>query len=194
MAKKEIYIVTDIESDGPIPGPFSMLSFASVAVDRDGKRYGEFEANLAPLIGAGQHPDTMEFWSKFPEAYQATRFNTQAPEDAIRKFNRWAHGLPGKAVFAAFPAGFDFTFIYWYMVHFLGTSHNSIGFSCLDMKSLAMSIMNSNFRESTKRNMPRSWFGPHTHTHVAIDDARGQADLLVGMFKALKEIHDQSNE
>jgi hypothetical protein len=27
----EIYVSTDIEADGPIPGPHSMLSFASVA-------------------------------------------------------------------------------------------------------------------------------------------------------------------
>ena len=30
--KPEIYVSTDIEADGPIPGPHSMLSFASVAL------------------------------------------------------------------------------------------------------------------------------------------------------------------
>ena len=36
---KEIYISCDIESDGPIPGPNSMLSFGSVAfVDFKAKR------------------------------------------------------------------------------------------------------------------------------------------------------------
>ncbi len=29
--KPEIYISTDVEADGPIPGPHSMLSFASAA-------------------------------------------------------------------------------------------------------------------------------------------------------------------
>jgi hypothetical protein len=30
MSSKEIYVSTDVEADGPIPGPNSMLSFGSV--------------------------------------------------------------------------------------------------------------------------------------------------------------------
>jgi len=33
---KEIYISTDVETDGPIPGPNSMLSFGSAAFEVDG--------------------------------------------------------------------------------------------------------------------------------------------------------------
>lgn len=42
----EIYISTDIESDGPIPGPNSMLSFASAAFTVDKKLVATFSANL----------------------------------------------------------------------------------------------------------------------------------------------------
>jgi hypothetical protein len=31
MSGKEIYVSTDVEADGPIPGPNSMLSFGSAA-------------------------------------------------------------------------------------------------------------------------------------------------------------------
>ncbi|SEI19125.1 hypothetical protein SAMN05192544_103397 [Paraburkholderia hospita] len=31
--KTEIYVSTDVEVDGPIPGPHSMLSFASAAYE-----------------------------------------------------------------------------------------------------------------------------------------------------------------
>ena len=31
----EIYVSTDVETDGPIPGPHSMLSFASAAYRAD---------------------------------------------------------------------------------------------------------------------------------------------------------------
>jgi hypothetical protein len=34
-ASREIYISTDIEADGPIPGPNSMLSFGSAAFRAD---------------------------------------------------------------------------------------------------------------------------------------------------------------
>ena len=33
------------------------------------------------------------------------------------------------------------------------------------------------YRDSTKRNMPRKWFDPIPHTHVALDDAIGQGAL-----------------
>jgi len=66
----EIYISTDIESDGPIPGPYSMLSFGSAAFvpfeAGDGwNMIGTFEANLETLGGAQGHPDTMDWWG-FP--------------------------------------------------------------------------------------------------------------------------------
>ena len=34
MSSKEIYVSTDVEADGPIPGPNSMLSFGSEAYCR----------------------------------------------------------------------------------------------------------------------------------------------------------------
>lgn len=47
-----VYVVTDIEVDGPWPGPNSMRSFASVAVTLDGTEHGRFEAVLEELPGA----------------------------------------------------------------------------------------------------------------------------------------------
>ena len=55
---EEIYVSTDIEADGPVPGPHSMLSLASVALRADKSVVGEFTVNLAPLPGAAPHPRT----------------------------------------------------------------------------------------------------------------------------------------
>ena len=62
----EIYISTDVESDGPIPGPHSMLSFASAAYLANKTLLGTFSANLELLPGASGHPDTMEWWKTLP--------------------------------------------------------------------------------------------------------------------------------
>ena len=43
---KEIYISVDIETDGPIPGPNSMLSFGAAAFSDDGKLVDTHSANL----------------------------------------------------------------------------------------------------------------------------------------------------
>ena len=45
----EIYVSTDVEADGPIPGPYSLLSFASAAYLADKTLVGTFEANLETL-------------------------------------------------------------------------------------------------------------------------------------------------
>ena len=54
---ERVYVVTDIEVDGFMPGPNSMLSFASVAVTASGEQVGEFEAVLERLPGAQPNPD-----------------------------------------------------------------------------------------------------------------------------------------
>ena len=52
MSKPKIYISTDIEADGPIPGSHSMLSFASAAYTADKQLIDTFSANLDRLPNA----------------------------------------------------------------------------------------------------------------------------------------------
>src|SRR6202021_1255010 len=67
----ELYVSTDVETDGPIPGPHSMLSFASAAYRSDKTLVSTFSANLETLPGASGHPDTMEWWKKNAETWSA---------------------------------------------------------------------------------------------------------------------------
>ena len=76
----EIYVSTDVEADGPIPGPHSMLSFGSAAFLPDKTLLGTFAANLETLPGATAHPQTMDFWQTQPEAWAACRRDPQPPE------------------------------------------------------------------------------------------------------------------
>ena len=70
---REVYVSTDIEADGPIPGPHSMLSFGSVAFADDGAELGTFSRNLITLPGASGAPDTMAWWATQKEAWSACR-------------------------------------------------------------------------------------------------------------------------
>src|SRR5690606_17457013 len=95
------------------------------------------------------------------------------PAQAMKDFVEWVDGVckkeKVKPVFVAYPSGFDFTFVYWYMIKFCERSPFS--FSALDIKSLAMGVLNTPFRDTTKRKMPNSWFSyKNKHTHVALDD------------------------
>src|SRR5438046_674466 len=152
----EIYVSTDVETDGPIPGPHSMLSFASAAYRADKTLLGTFTANLELLPDTAGHPDTMAWWHENQAAFDATRVKLEAPADAMRRYVCWLKELPGRPVFVAYPAGFDFLFVYWYLMRFAGASPFS--FSALDMKTYAMALLKTEYRESVKRNMPRRWF------------------------------------
>jgi hypothetical protein len=105
----------DVETDGPIPGPHSMLSFASAAYLADKTLIATFEANLELLTGAQGDPKTMEWWGTQPEAWAACRKNLRSPVDAMQDYLRWLKALPGKPVFVAYPAAYDFMFVYWYL-------------------------------------------------------------------------------
>ena len=56
---REIYVSTDVETNGPIPGIYSMLSFGSAAYTADKKLIATFEANLETLPDAAENGDTM---------------------------------------------------------------------------------------------------------------------------------------
>ena len=176
----EIYVSTDVEADGPIPGPHSMLSFASAAFRADKTLLGTFEANLELLPGAAGDPKTMEWWRGQPDAWAASRTNLRKPSVVMPDYVAWLKSLPGKPVFVAYPATYDFMFVYWYLIRFAGESPFS--HSGLDIKSYAMALLGREYRESVKRNMPKRWFDALPHTHVALDDAKGQGALFCNML------------
>lgn len=180
----EVYISTDVETDGPIPGPNSMLSLGAAAFTPDGKLQSTFTVNFETLPGASPDPDTERWWGTQPrDVWEDCRKNPEPPEQAIRKYVAWIRTLDGKPVFVGYPATFDFMFVYHYMIRFLGTGSSPFSFSALDIKSFAMAKLGSHFRETTKRNMPREWFPEVPHTHKALDDAIEQGMLFANILK-----------
>jgi len=183
MSKLEIYVSTDVEADGPIPGPHSMLSFGSAAYLADKTLVDTFTANLELLPSAAGHPDTMAWWSQNQTAWKACRTDCQPPETAMRSYVAWLKALPGKPVFVGYPVGYDFMFVYWYLMRFAGES--PFCHSALDMKTLAMTLLKTGYRDATKRNMPKAWFDKLPHTHIALDDAIEQGALFCNMLQVL---------
>ena len=181
MVKPEIYVSTDIEADGPIPGPHSMLSFASAAYTGEKKLITTFSVNLETLPEADAHPETQVWWDKNPIAWEACRQNIQQPKKAMVDYVKWLKQLPGKPVFVGYPAAYDFMFVYWYLIKFSGECPFS--HSALDIKTYAMAVLKKHYRQSTKRNMPKRWFDQLPHTHVALDDAIEQGAFFCNIFK-----------
>lgn len=177
----EIYVSTDVETDGPIPGLYSMLSLASAAYLPDKTLVSTFTANLRTLPGATAHPKTMTWWETVPEAWAASRTDPQEPETAMRSYLAWLKELPGLPVFVAYPAAFDFMFVTWYLIRFTGESPFS--HSALDIKSYAMAVLKKPYLESGKSSMPARWFDELPHTHRSLDDAIEQGALFCNILK-----------
>lgn len=183
--RDEIYVSTDVEADGPIPGPHSMLSFASAAYLGDKTLVATFTRNLETLPGAAAHPATAAFWETQPDAWAACRSDLVDPARAMGDYLQWLRALPGRPVFVGYPAAYDFLFVYWYLMRFVGESPFS--HSALDIKTFAMCLLGLGYRDSTKRNLPRRWFDHLPHTHVALDDAIEQGAMFCNMLREARE-------
>lgn len=183
----EIYISTDIETDGPIPGPHSMLSLGSAAYLTDKSCIATFSANLEALPGASVHPETAAWWETQPEAWAACRTDLETPKAAMERYLAWIKELPGEPVFVAYPAGFDFLFVYWYFIYFVGES--PFKHFALDIKTYAMAVLKTPYYSSTKNNMPKHWLAAEPHSHIALDDAIQQGLLFCHMLE--KNLNNQ---
>ncbi|HKQ31091.1 MAG TPA: exonuclease [Burkholderiales bacterium] len=179
--EQEIYVSTDVEADGPIPGPHSMLSLASAAYRADRSLVATFSINLDALPGAEPDARTMEWWKDFPDAWTKCRENPCPPERAMRDYLGWLKALPGQPVFVGWPAGWDFMWVYWYLVRF--TRERPFRETALDIRSYAMGMRNSTFHRTTRTYLPKRWFDPTlAHTHVALDDALEQGAVFCNML------------
>src|SRR5262249_35113165 len=88
-SEAEVYVRTDGEADGPIPGAHSMLSLGSAAFTADGTLIGTFSVNLEALPGATADPTVMAWWDEHPDAWAAARADPQPPEVAMDRYARW---------------------------------------------------------------------------------------------------------
>lgn len=161
-----------------------MLSFGSAAYDGAGGLLGTFAANLEALPDAGSDPQTMAWWEANPEAWAASRKNLEAPQTCMARYADWLDALPGTPVFVGYPAAFDFMFVYWYLITFAGRS--PFARSALDIRTLAMALLKTDYLTASKRNMPQRWFDESPHTHKAIDDAIEQGALFCQMLRELR--------
>lgn len=187
MSKPELYLSTDVETDGKIPGQHSMRSLATVAfvVGNNGKPdiKGEFSQNLEPLPGATTHPDTMAFWAQYPDAWAKATENAIPPQPAIADYYEWLMGFKQhyQLAFAGYPVAHEFMWVYWHLIYF--KDECPFSHSGLDIKTYGAALLGCGYKDASKRKLPKRWFNPELkHTHIALDDAREQAYLLASMM------------
>lgn len=185
----EIYVVVDIEADGPVPGLFSMLSIAAVATNAE-ENVSEFYQTVQPLDEASQDPDTMQWWQGQPEAWKEVTTNPQNPEMVMKDFVVWVKNLGATAIFVAHAVALDYTFVSWYLQKFAGEDpfRNEKNVTrTLDIRSFIAGKFGLTLNLAHRKNLPSKLTeGMPDHSHKAIDDARGYAVMLRNILKTSK--------
>ena len=162
------YIMVDVESDGPIPGDYSMICFGAVVVEPALER--TFYGQLKPISDA-YRPDALAV-SGFTRE-QCLAFDE--PQAVMGAFDRWIAdtGLE-RPIFISDNNGFDWQFINWYFHHFLG--RNPFGHTSTNLGSLYKGIQRDAFANFKRLRKSK-------HTHHPVDDARGNAEALLQMVE-----------
>ncbi|WP_141307720.1 3'-5' exonuclease [Streptomyces spinoverrucosus] len=185
--KPSLYISVDIEADGPIPGPYSMLSLgAAVAGQQDPDGFTAADPEERTFYRE-LRPISEEF---VPEALSVSGLDRERlgregaePAVALAEFTDWVREVAAGAqpVMCGYPASYDWTFLYWYLIRFTGSS--PFGHSgCLDMKTLYATKAGLPLRAVAKGTMPRELLSRRRHTHHALDDAVEQAELFANLM------------
>jgi ribonuclease T len=169
--KPERYFSVDIESSGPIPGRFSMLSIGACVVGNSKKA---FYVELKPISR-----------DCVPAALEVSGFDLdilekdgQPPEEAMKAFRAWVEKASGdhKAVFVGFNACYDWQFVNWYLESFTGG--NPFGFGGIDIKSYYMGLSGETWARTTSSQLPQEFQPDAPQTHNALEDARAQASIF----------------
>ena len=170
--RREIFISVDVETAGPIPGEFSLLSIGACAVFDPTKT---FACELKP-INENVDPKALEVSGLSLEELTRTGLD---PADAMQRFNDWLQkvaGVDGTVVFVGFNAPFDWSFVNYYFHRFAGS--NPFGFTALDIKALYMGATGCDWNDTRSSEIAARIKPTLRGDHNALHDAQYQAELF----------------
>lgn len=194
---RELYISVDVEADGPYPNPYSMVSLGAavagyrdvdgsiVRINIDDKEFNNtFYAEFKPLTDQWVE----ESLAVSGISREQLELNGSDPATVMTEFASWVETQTlayecKTAVFCAFPLGFDWMWVYWYLMKFSATGSPFGHSRCLDIKTLYMAKAKTTLTRSTKQNMPKILRSSKPHTHNALDDAIEQGDLMMNIME-----------
>jgi hypothetical protein len=185
----DAYFSADVETDGPIPGPFSMLSFALVyAGSFDGKIFKR-PSEYTNTFYRELRPISDEFQAEALKVNGLDRGRLLAEGTsaaiAMTEATQWIRNVAGHTtpVLVAYPLSFDWAWLYWYFIRF-SEYGSPFGYSrCFDLKT-ALSIKSSTpIAASGRSKLVPSLQSTREHTHHALDDAIEQAEIFANIFE-----------
>jgi DNA polymerase III epsilon subunit-like protein len=176
------FISVDVESSGPVPGEFSMLSLGACVV---GKTEEQFYVELKPIVDR-----------RDAEAMRVNGFDHDDlqqrgtdPVQAMLAFESWIHRVTPdgyRPIFVAYPATFDWMFVAYYFHRFL--ARNPFGVTGLDLTSIRAGAVSATAGPPwTVEELDRRLSADLPLTHNALEDAIAQSRLFERQLRHRRE-------
>lgn len=185
----DAYFSADVETDGPIPGPFSMLSFSLVyAGSFDGKKFDRPKDYTTSIyLELKPISDQFEVEALKINGLDRSRLSQegQDPAKAMNDAYRWIMQISGsfEPVLVAYPLSFDWTWLYWYFMKFCVDGSPFNYSRCYDLKTAVAVKAAIPICRSPRSQLPSFLRSTCKHTHHALDDAIEQAEIFANIFE-----------
>lgn len=172
----ETYISVDVETAGPYPGQFPMLSIGACTV------LGPESSFYVEIKPTNNNFDI--------EALAVSRLSMERlaqdglePAKAMTDFKSWLGTVTPagqRPIFVAFNAAFDWMFINHYFHTYLG--NNPFGHTALDIKAYFMGLAGVAWKDTSMRLIGPRYLDKNQLDHHALQDARDQAEIFRKML------------
>ncbi len=160
--------VVDVESDGPAPGLYSMVSLGCVRVDRELKT--TFKATFAPISGQWA-PDALAISDITRDQHLAYPDPATGMADFAAFLKSASKGRP---VFVSDNPAFDWQWVNYYFHRYAGD--NPFGHSARRIGDLYAGLTGDFAAAHGWKLLRRT-----EHTHDPLDDALGNAEALIAI-------------
>lgn len=171
--RPERFISVDVETAGPTPGDYAMLSIGACPVDDpDRGFYVELKPDRIAVVASALAVSGLSM--------DELATSGTDPVDAMAEFARWVRDVvppqTHRAVFVGFNAVFDWMFVNEYFVRY--GIENPFGHGGLDIKSYYVGMMGSTWEQTSMRHLSPKYLAGRPLSHNALGDARDQAELF----------------
>ena len=184
-SNNEAYISVDIETAGPNPYDYSLLSIGACTIFEP---QSSFYVELKPIN-----------YNSIPEALAISHLSLaklsergEEPAVAMSKFETWVKEVTPdehRPILVAFNAPFDWMFVNDYFHRFM--DRNPFGHSALDIKAYYMGLNNVSWSDTSMRNVGQRYLGDRQLSHNALSDALDQAEIFKLILEQSKNKVDQ---
>lgn len=171
--RTERFISVDVETAGPTPGDYPMISIGACPVDDPQEGfYVELQPDRDAVVESALKVSGLDL--------AELRARGTEPQLAMEAFAQWlcdvAPPQTHHPVFLGFNAVFDWMFVNEYFVRY--GIDNPFGHGGVDIKSYYLGMMGTTWAETSMKHLSPKYLVGRQLSHNALGDARDQAELF----------------